>query len=276
MGSVGEQPLVSIITPVFNGAKYLDELIQSVLQQDYPNVEHIIIDDGSTDGGATVEVLKRYPHLRWWSRENKGQYATQNEGLAAARGDILGVICADDKYVTPSAISSVVRYWKLHPECGCVYGRTLCMDGDGNPVPRDPTFWQEPFPAWLLRYALPLAHCSLFVARTLVVDKKILFDTSFRCAGDWDWTIRLSMAGEFGYLDQPLSVYREHQEQKTQRVGQNLLYLENRRVLQMHNSSPVLYWLLVYQHRFLKAIWVLRNHGIQGLRAAAKDWLNRR
>ena len=74
-------PLITIITPVYNGAEYLDELIQSVLRQDYPNIEHLIIDDGSQDGGATVSVLQKYPHLRWWSRENKGQYATMNEGL---------------------------------------------------------------------------------------------------------------------------------------------------------------------------------------------------
>src|SRR5438876_704742 len=74
-----------------------DELIKSVLEQDYLHIEHIIIDDGSTDDGATVEVLKRYPHLRWWSRENKGQYATLNEGLATARGSVVGIISADDK-----------------------------------------------------------------------------------------------------------------------------------------------------------------------------------
>ena len=81
-----ELPLVSIVTPVYNGSLYLEEFIRSVLAQDYPRIEHIVIDDGSTDGGATVEILKRFPHLRWWSRENKGQYPTMNEGFAAADG----------------------------------------------------------------------------------------------------------------------------------------------------------------------------------------------
>ena len=65
--------LVSIITPTCNGAEYLEELIQSVTRQVYPNIEHLVIDDGSQYGGATVAILNRYPHLRWWSRENKGQ-----------------------------------------------------------------------------------------------------------------------------------------------------------------------------------------------------------
>lgn len=273
--SIGKQPLVSIITPVFNGAEYLDELIQSVLQQDYPHIEHIIIDDGSTDDGATVEILKRYPHLRWWSRENKGQYATQNEGLAAARGSLVGVICADDKYVVPSTISSVVQYWHLHPQCSCIYGRTLHMDRNGNLVPLDPTYRQEPYPMWFLRYSLRLHHCSLFVAKELVLVKNIWFDTSFRYTGDWDWTIRLSMAGQFGYLDQPLSIYREHPGQTSQRLSQKLVYRERRMMFQKHKCSVVLYWLLVYQHRFLKGLWILRRQGLKGLRVAAKDWLDR-
>lgn len=275
MDAIGKQPLVSIITPVFNGARYLDELIQSVLQQDYPYVEHIIIDDGSTDGGATVEILKRYPHLRWWSRDNKGQYATQNEGLAAARGSIVGVICADDKYVAPSTLSSVVRYWNLHPEFGCIYGRTLRMDSNGDPLPMDSDYRQKPFPAWVLRYRLFLSHCSLFVAKQLVVDKNIWFDTSFRYFGDWDWIIRLSTAGQFGYLDQPLSIYREYPSQTTKQMGLELISFETKRILQKHKSSRVLWWLLVCQHRFLKGLWILRKHGVQGLRTAVKDWLNR-
>jgi glycosyltransferase involved in cell wall biosynthesis len=275
MDAIDKQPLVSIITPVFNGAKYLDELIRSVLEQDYPHVEHIVIDDGSTDNGATVAILKRYPHLRWWSRENKGQYATQNEGLAAAQGSIVGVICADDKYVAPSTLSSVVRYWNLHPECGCVYGRTLRMDSDGNPLSVDGDYRRKPFPVWLLRYRLFLSHCSLFVSRQLVLDKSIWFDTSFRYFGDWDWIIRLSMAGQFGYLDQPLSVYREHPGQTTQQVGMKLCKLETRRILQKNKSSPVLCWLLVSQHRILKGLWILRNYGLHDLRTTVKDWLSR-
>ncbi|MBE3118290.1 MAG: glycosyltransferase, partial [Candidatus Atribacteria bacterium] len=96
-------PLVSIITPVYNGAAFIEELILSVQRQDYPNIEHIIIDDGSRDDGATIAILKRYPHLRWWSRENKGQYATMNEGLEAAKGEFVCFISADD-LLTPGAV----------------------------------------------------------------------------------------------------------------------------------------------------------------------------
>src|SRR3990172_9086208 len=85
--------LISVITAVYNGADYLPDLIESVQAQDYTHYEHIIIDDGSTDDGATVAVLQRYAQadsrIRWWTRENKGQYTTQNEAIEAARGDTI-------------------------------------------------------------------------------------------------------------------------------------------------------------------------------------------
>jgi glycosyltransferase involved in cell wall biosynthesis len=276
MTPIGEEPLVSVITPVYNGSEYLDELISSVQQQDYPHIEHIVIDDGSTDDGATVAVLKRYPHLRWWSRENKGQYATLNEGLAAARGSVIGIISADDKYVVPSAVSAVIGFWQSHPECGCIYGRTLRMDINGTLLPLDPTLRQGPFPAWYFRYSLPVSHCSLFVARSLVVDKGIWFDPSFRYAGDWDWIIRLSQACGFGYLDRPLSMYREHPVQATRQASQKNWSLEVRKILEHYHANHALYWFLVYQHRIRKGLWILRTNGYRGLLAAAKFWLNRR
>lgn len=268
--------MVSIITPVYNGSEYLEELIRSVQQQDYSHIEHIIIDDGSTDGGATVAILKRYPHLRWWSRENKGQYATLNEGLAAAKGDIVGIISADDKYVVPSALSAVIEFWQSHPECECIYGRTLRIDSKGSLLPLDPTLRQEPFPMWFLRYTLLISHCSLFVTKTLVTDKGIWFDPSFRYAGDWDWIIRLSQASRFGYLDRPLSLYRDHPVQTTHQAGQKILALEVRRILKRYKASYVFYLYLVYQHRIIKGLWILKSRGLQALRAEVRNWLQRR
>jgi len=92
---MSDQPRISVITPVWNGSAYLVPLIESVLQQDYPHYEHIVIDDGSTDEGATVAILQQYKHLRWWSHANKGQYETQNDGLKAATGDIVVIISSD-------------------------------------------------------------------------------------------------------------------------------------------------------------------------------------
>ena len=272
---IEKKPLISIITPVYNGAEYLDELILSVVQQDYPHIEHIIIDDGSNDNGATVAILKKYPHLRWWSRENKGQYATLNEGFAAAQGSVVGIICADDKYVTPSALSSVIDFWQAHPDCGCVYGDTLRMDNKSEMIALDPTLRKPPYPVWLIRYWVLIPHCSLFIAKTLVADNNIVFDLSFQYAGDWDWIIRLSQTTKFAYLNQSLSVYREHAVQTSQSVAWQKLLLENRRILKQYQANYGVYWLLINQHRVLKAIWVLRIQGVSKLYNVAKAWLSR-
>lgn len=272
----GKRPLISIITPVYNGAEYLDELIQSVLQQDYPHIEHIVIDDGSKDSGATVAILKQYPHLRWWSRENKGQYATLNEGLAAATGDVIGIISADDKYVAPGAFSSVIAFWQSRPECGGVYGQTLRMDSQGNLLALDPTLKQPPYSAWYLRYSLLIPHCSLFVARTLVQDKQIYFDVGLRYMGDWDWIIRLSQAGQLAYLPQPLSMYREHSEQTTQLATQSDWAKEIRAVLKRHHANYALYRFLIYERRLRKVFWVLWKKGPYGLWDEFCNWSSRK
>jgi glycosyltransferase involved in cell wall biosynthesis len=271
---IDKQPLISIITPVYNGADYLDELIVSVLQQDYPHIEHIIIDDGSNDNGATVAILKKYPHLHWWSRENKGQYATLNEGLAAAEGSVVSIICADDKYATPTVLTSVINFWQIHTDCGCVYGDTLRMNDKSELLTLDPTLRKPPYPTWFIRYWLLIPHCSLFVAKPLIANNNIIFDLSFQYAGDWDWIIRLSQATKFAYLNQALSVYREHSVQTSQQVAKKKLLLENYQIRKRYKTSAALYWFLVYQHRLLKALWILREQGFPQLSAAIKNCLN--
>jgi len=274
MPFIEKQPLISIITPVYNGAEYLDELILSVLQQDYQHIEHIIIDDGSNDNGATVAILKKYPHLRWWSRENKGQYATLNEGLAAAQGSVITIICADDKYADSSVFSSVINFWQAYPDCGCVYGNTLRMNENSELIAIDPTIRKPPYPVWFIRYWLLIQHCSLFIDKSLITDD-VLFDLSFRYSGDWDWIIRLSQVTKFAYLNYPLSVYREHAVQTSQSVAWKKLSLENRRILQRYKVNHLLYWLLICQHRYFKALWILREQGLFSLYISVKTWLSR-
>lgn len=267
-------PIISIITPVYNGSEYLEEHIQSVLQQDYPFIEHIIIDDGSNDDGKTIAILKKYPHLVWWSRENRGQYATINEGIDKASGEIIGIISADDNYVLPSTFSTVIANWQTSKDAGCFYGRTRRIDSAGRLLPIDPSAQVEPFATWRFRYSLPILHCSMFIDKKILIEKKLYFDTTFRYAGDWDWIIRLSKETNFKYIDSEFSLYREHEDQTTVRVGQNKLNIEVRKVLKKHNSSFVIYWILLQHHRLIKAIWILKNSGFGGLKNAIKKWFS--
>jgi glycosyltransferase involved in cell wall biosynthesis len=120
-------PIVSIITPSFNQARYLEATIQSVLTQDYPRIEYIIVDGGSTDG--SVDIIKKFvDRFSWW---------VSDKGFAHAKGDILAWINSDDIY-EPRAVGQAVKYLIEHPEVGMVYADCNYIDEDGRAIGRFP------------------------------------------------------------------------------------------------------------------------------------------
>jgi len=124
-------PRVSIVTPSYNQAQFLDETIQSVLSQDYPNIEYIIVDGGSQDG--SVEIIQRYSdRLAWWvSEPDRGQTDALNKGFSRVTGDILAWINSDDTYL-PGAISDAVAFLQKNPDVGMVYGDAHLVDENGQ------------------------------------------------------------------------------------------------------------------------------------------------
>lgn len=135
-------PLVSIITPSFNQASFIKQTIDSILMQDYPHIEHIVVDGGSKDG--TVAILQQYSHLgerfRYVSEPDRGQSHAINKGLKMARGEIIGWLNSDDTYF-PGAVTKAVAALLAHPDWGVVYGKGMHID-EHNKM-KYPYVWME-------------------------------------------------------------------------------------------------------------------------------------
>jgi len=185
---VTKQPLVSIITPSYNQGKFLEETIQSVLGQDYPDLEYIIIDGGSTD--RSVEIIRKYSsRLGWWvSEPDQGQTDAINKGFTKASGKILAWLNSDDTYL-PGAISEAVAYLQAHPEAGMVYGDANLIDEKGQVIGKFPAR-QTDYRRLRRGYVHIPQQASFFRARLW---KKVgPLDPSFYFAMDYDLWVRLA------------------------------------------------------------------------------------
>jgi glycosyltransferase involved in cell wall biosynthesis len=279
-----ELPLVSIVTPTYNSARFLEPLLQSVAAQDYARIEHIVIDDGSNDGGATVDLLQRYPGVRWWSRGNRGQYATMNEGLRAATGELVTFISADDTYADAGAIGALADVLIRHPECDVAHGFTRHMHEDGTALSVQP---YQRFPTWMLRYNLGfIFHCSLLVRRAKLIADGLFFDESLRFVGDADWLVRLYLQNyRFSRVERYIGAYRHHVEQVTavattdsRAVAARLA--ERSRVFRTYGSSASVRRLVgaydTFQQRRVKLASAWHRGGVAHVRALASGWIRRK
>ena len=254
-------PLVSIITPVYNGAQFIEDLILSVKKQDYPNVEHIIVDDGSNDDAATIEILKKYPHLRWWSHPNQGQYATMNEGLSAVNGDFVCFVSSDDILLS-GAVKSVVSFLLSHPEMDGVFGLTDYMDEQGGALYPPVLFPKAHF--HLVKYFAHVLHCSFYLKRGCFERYSISFDPSLKYAGDYEWMTRIAKTPlKIGTVDKKLSAIRLHPAQTSQLYGTEALQ-EIEGVYKKHGVNIVLRKFALLLHFVYYRLWEMGQKYKQG------------
>lgn len=203
--------LVSIITPSYNQAKFLEETILSVLNQDYTNIEYIIVDGNSTDGSQ--EIIKKYANrLSWWvSEKDQGQTDAINKGFSHAKGDILAWLNSDDTY-QPGAVSEAVDFLTAHPEIGMVYGDTSFIDESGELIGRFPAA-QTDYQKLRQGYVHIPQQATFF--RSELWRQVAPLDPSFFFAMDYDLWIRLARISKLVYLPQNWANFRLHGEGKT-------------------------------------------------------------
>lgn len=220
MADTISQPKVSIVTPSFNQAEFLEETILSVLGQDYPHIEYIIIDGGSSDGSA--DIIRQYEdQLAYWvSEPDGGQTDAINKGCRLATGDIIAYINSDDVYC-PSAISKVVNYFMKFPDVAMVYGDALHIDRKGALMSIVRTGEVD-----LVRYLsnqFYLPQPAIFFRRR-ILDEIGYFDSRYNLAMDKEFWTRVLLNFKGGYLPDFLAKLRIYTDAKSS--SQKCKYLE--------------------------------------------------
>ncbi len=196
---------VSIITPSYNQAEYLEQTIRSVLDQGYPDLEYIIVDGGSTDG--SVDIIRKYEdRLAWWvSERDHGQGDAINKGFRRATGEIVAWLNSDD-YYQPGAIREAVEILAQHPDWAAVYGDVMAVDAAGRFIKL------HRYDDWGLEGIMcfkVIGQPSVFMRRA-VLEQSGLIDESYHYLLDHEFWLRVGLAGPLHYMPRQWSVARYH------------------------------------------------------------------
>lgn len=209
---------ISLVTPCYNSAAYIEATIRSVLEQEIPQLEYFVIDGGSNDG--TVEIIQRYADrlTGWVSEKDSGQVEALNKGFARATGDIVGFINADD-VLLPGALRAVLQAFTERPEAELVYGEVEWIDGEGRPTGSHAgqiSNLDEALDIYSVWWSQrQWVQPEVFYRRSLK-ERVGAFDQRYNLAFDFDFWVRCFRAkAVVERLAEPLVQFRVHPNQKS-------------------------------------------------------------
>jgi glycosyltransferase involved in cell wall biosynthesis len=239
MPATSERDLVTIVTPCLNAARFLEQTILSVLNQDHPRIEYIVMDGGSTDG--TLDILRQYEHaLHWQSDSDRGTADAVNRGFALGKGEILGFLNADDLY-HPHAVTAAVQYLRENPEAAGVYGDAWWIDQNGAPIAPYPV---RDFDRTLLERECFICQPASFFRRGPFESTGGL-DPDFNLTFDYDFWLRLTRTFALRRIDATLADSRMHPANKT--LGQReKVFRETFKVLKRDCGYVPFHWIYSY------------------------------
>jgi glycosyltransferase involved in cell wall biosynthesis len=248
---------ISIITPSYNQVPFIERTIKSVLDQNYPNLEYIVMDGGSTDG--TIDILKKYSdRIIWKSEKDNGQSDAINKGLKMATGDIIAYLNSDDTYES-GTIKKVVDFFEKNPDKKWAYGKCRIIDEKDLEI-RKPITWYKNILS--KNYSYPKLLMENFISQPATFWKKELaeeigyFRETESYSLDYEYWLRIGRRYPAGTIDDYLANFRFYRGSKTGSLSKENFASEIRLAKEYGKDHPF----CVFLHRIncLKTIWIYR------------------
>ncbi len=235
----GTHPKISLVTPSLNQGQFIEETIQSVLSQNYPNLEYLVMDGGSSD--QTLEILQRYSgQIVWSSEKDKGQANAINKGLRIASGDILAYLNADD-LLLPGTLLKVAQEFLKHPDAMWVTGRCRIIDEKNREIRRLITAYKN---TWLRMHRGSLLLITDYISqpatfwRMEAFQTLGLFDENFHYAMDYEYWLRMNDRFQPVIIPEYLAAFRIHHQSKNIISGHRDVYInEDRMAVERYAKS---------------------------------------
>ena len=271
---IQKEPLVSVITPSYNQGQFIQQTIESVLNQDYANIEYIVIDGGSTD--ETIAILNSYGNkIIWVSEKDEGQADAVNRGIRMASGEIIGWLNSDDTYL-PGSIRKAVSFFNKYSNVQMLYGEAYYTDKEGNITSRYPT---KPFNYDNLAHECFICQPSAFIRKNVLFDVGLLRKDLQLCM-DYELWMRIGKKYTIASIPDYFSTSRLYSENKT--LGRrDEVYKEIFKTVKHHYGYVPISWVYGYadykldqnhgKKYLLLTMWLYIKYNISNLRYAYQD-----